>query len=78
MKFVTGPVSLRSYKIRVVGNKFLVGWLVGKAVFSERALRIFLTFCMKLGDYKGRIFEKNSWFGDFREKVSKLAQNETL
>ena len=37
---------------------------------------------MKLGDYKGRkqsrIFEKNSWFGDIREKVSKLAQNQTL
>ena len=25
-----------------------------KAVFSETALRIFLIFCMKLGDYKGR------------------------
>ena len=32
----------------------IIGWLVGNAVFSETALRIFLTFCMKLGDYKGR------------------------
>ena len=33
---------------------YLVGWLVGNAVFSETALRIFLIFCIKLGDYKGR------------------------
>ena len=32
----------------------IIGWLVGKAVFSETALWIFLIFCMKLGDYKGR------------------------
>ena len=32
----------------------LVGWLVGNAVFSGIPLRIFLIFCMKLGDYKGR------------------------
>ena len=44
------PASARSYKIGVVGNN----WLVGNAVFSETALRIFLIFCMKLGDYKGR------------------------
>ena len=31
-----------------------VGWLVGNAVFSETALRIFLIFCMKLGDYDGK------------------------
>ena len=36
---------------------------------------------MKLGDYKGRkvtdqIFEKNSRFGDIRENVSRLAQNQ--
>ena len=47
-------MSARSYKIGVVGNNWLVGWLVGNAVFSETALRIFLIFCMKLGDYKGR------------------------
>ena len=45
-----GPASARSYKIGVVGNN----WLIGNAVFSETALRIFLIFCMKLGDYKGR------------------------
>ena len=33
---------------------WLVGWLVGNAVFSETTLRIFLIFCMKLGNYKGR------------------------
>ena len=32
----------------------IIGWLVGNAVFSETALKIFLIFCMKLGDYKGR------------------------
>ena len=34
----------------VVGNNLLVG----NTVFSEMALRIFLIFHMKLGDYKGR------------------------
>ena len=33
----------------VVGNNWLVGRLVGNTVFSETVLRIFLTFCMKLG-----------------------------
>ena len=56
----------RSYKISVVGNNWLVGWLVdwlvGNAVFSETALRIFLIFCMKLGDYKGRkVTEPDFW-----------------
>ena len=32
----------------------IIGWLVSNAVFSETAPRIFLIFCMKLGDYKGR------------------------
>ena len=78
-----GPASARSYKIDVVGNNLLASWLVGNAVFSETALRIFLIFWMKLGDYKGRKvteleFWKNSSFGDIREKVSKLAQNQTL
>ena len=40
--------------IGVVGNNWLVGWLVGNADFSETALMIFLIFCMKLEDYKGR------------------------
>ena len=30
------------------------GWLVGNAVFSEMVQRIFLFFCMKLGNNKGR------------------------
>ena len=37
-----------------VSKLALVGWLVDCAVFSETALRIFLIFCMQLGDYKGR------------------------
>ena len=45
-----GQASARSYKIGVVGNN----WLVGNAVFSEMALRIFLIFGIKLRDYKGR------------------------
>ena len=49
-----GPASAMSYKIGVVGNNWLVDWLVGNAVFLETALSIFLIFCMKLGDYKGR------------------------
>ena len=57
-----GPASARSYKIGVVSNNWLVGWLVGNAVFSETALRIFLIFCMKLGDYKGRkVTEPDFW-----------------
>ena len=51
------PASARSYKIGAVGNNWLVGWfvgwLVGNADFSEMGLRIFLIFCMRLGDYKG-------------------------
>ena len=45
-----GPASARSYKISVVSNN----WLVGNGFLSETALRIFLIFCMKLGDYKDR------------------------
>ena len=63
------PASARSYKIGAVGNNWLVAWLVGNAVFSETALRIFLI------KWQSQIFEKNSWFGNIREKVSKLAQN---
>ena len=33
---------------------WLVGWLVDNAVFLETAVRTFLIFCMKLGDYNGR------------------------
>ena len=59
----------RSYKISVVGNNWLVGWLadwlVGNAVFSETAIRIFLTFWMKLADYKGRKFKKPEFWKKF-------------
>ena len=55
---IIGPASARSYKTGVVGNNRLVG----NAVFSETALAIFLIFCMKLGDYKGRkIAEPDFW-----------------
>ena len=58
MRVFFGPASARSFKICVVGNN----WLVGHAIFSETALRIFLTFCMKLGDYKGRkVTEPDFW-----------------
>ena len=40
--------------IGVVGYNWLVGWWVGNTVFSKKALRIFLIFRMKLGEYKGR------------------------
>ena len=57
-----GPVSARSYKIGVVGNNWLVGWLVGNAVFSETVLSNIRIFCMKLGDYKGRkVTEPDFW-----------------
>ena len=37
-------------------------WLVGKTVFSETALRIFLIFCIKLRDYKDRkVTEPDFW-----------------
>ena len=49
-----GPASARSCEIGVIGDNWLVAWLVVNTVFSEAALRIFLIFCLKLGDYKGR------------------------
>ena len=53
-----GPI--RSVLLVIIG--WLVGWLVGNAVFSETALSIFLIFCMKLGDYKGRkVTEPGFW-----------------
>ena len=40
----------------------MLGWLVSNAVFSETVLRIFLIFCMKLEDYKGRkVTEPDFW-----------------
>ena len=47
---VIGLASTRSYVMGVLGNN----WLVGNAVFSQMALRIFLIFCIMLGDYQGR------------------------
>ena len=48
------------------GLQISIGWLIGSlvddTVFSETALRIFLIFCMKLGDYKGRkVAEPDIW-----------------
>ena len=57
-----GPASARSCKIGVVGNNWLVDWLVGNAVFSKTGLRIFLIFYTKIGDYKGRkVTEPDFW-----------------
>ena len=40
----------------------IIDWLVGNAVFSERALKIVLIFCMKLADYIGRnVTEPDFW-----------------
>ena len=51
---------IRSVLLITIG--LLVGWLVGNAVFSETALKIFLIFSMKLGDYKGRkVTEPDFW-----------------
>ena len=59
---IFGPMSARSYKIGVVGSNWLVGCLVGNAVFLKTALIIFLIFCLKLGDYKGRkVTEQDFW-----------------
>ena len=57
-----GPI--RSVLLVIIGSLVdrLVGWLVGNVVFSETALRIFLIFCMKLGDYKCRkVTEPDFW-----------------
>ena len=45
-----GPIRLVLRAVFLV----IIGWLGGNAVFSETALRIFLTFCMKLEDYAKR------------------------
>ena len=44
---------------------WLVGWLVGNVVFSETGLNIFLMFCMKLGDYKGRKVRETGFWKNF-------------
>ena len=40
--------------LQISPKSVLIGWLVGNAVFSAAAVGIFLIFCMKSGDYKGR------------------------
>ena len=53
-----GPIT--SVLLVIIG--WLVGWLVGNAFFSETAPRIFLIFCMKLGDYEGKkVIEPHFW-----------------
>ena len=57
MKYFYWTSICQVLKIGVVGN-WLVGWLVGNVVFSETTLRIFLIFCIKLGDYiDGKVTE---------------------
>ena len=57
--------DIREKVSKLVQNEtlsYLVGWLVGNAVFSETALRIFLIFWMNLGDYKSRkVTEPDFW-----------------
>ena len=54
------PGPIKSVLLLITG--WLVGWLVGNAVFSETGLRIFLIVCMKLGDDKGRnVTEPDFW-----------------
>ena len=50
----------RSVLLVIIG--WLVGWLVGNTVFSETAFRIFLIFCMELGNYKRKkVTEPDFW-----------------
>ena len=53
----------RSGLLVIIG--WLVGWLVSNGFFSETALTIFLIFCMKLGDYKGRIVTEPDFWKKF-------------
>ena len=78
-----GPASARSYKIGTVGNNWLVGCLVGNAVFSETTLRIFVMFCMNLGDYKGRKFTGSDFWKKFfwrhsRKSLQIISKSDTL
>ena len=59
------PGPIKSMLLVIIG--WLVGLLFGTVVFSETALKIFLIFCMKLGDYK----EKSDRAG-FLKKVFDL------
>ena len=73
---VTKPDFWKKFFISIFLRKGLqisIGWLVGGVIFSEMALRIFLIFCMKLGDNKGRKvteldFWKKFWIWRFLEK----------
>ena len=59
---IFGLAPTRSYRIGVVGNNWLVDWLICNAVFPETALRIFQIFGMKLGNYKGKkVTEPDFW-----------------
>ena len=61
-KFLIWRYSRKRLQISPKSDTLIFGWLVGNAVFSETALRIFLIFCMKLGDYKGRkVTEPDFW-----------------
>ena len=61
-RFLKKILDLEIFPKRSPNYCRLVGWLVGNAVFSETARRIFLIFCMKLGDYKGRkVTEPDFW-----------------
>ena len=82
-KFLVWRYSRKLLQISIgwlVGS--LVGWLVTQ--FFQKRLKWFFGFfawsyeILKVEKSQSRIFEKNSWFGDFRKKVSKLAQNQTL
>ena len=65
--------------LQISPKSVILVWLVRNAVFSETAIRIFLIFCIRLEDIKVEesqswFFEKNCWFRDIGEKLSKLAQ----
>ena len=70
------PGPIKSVLLVIIG--WLFGWLVGNAVFSETTLRIFLIFWISQLGIEEKKIEKNSWFGDICENVSKLAQNQAL
>ena len=53
-KLLIWRYSQKGLQISPKSDTLIFGWLVGNAVFSETAVRIFLICCIKLGDYKGR------------------------
>ena len=60
----SAPCPIKSALLVITGWLF-VGWLIGNAVFSETALRIFLIICMKLRHYKGRKFTEPDFWKKF-------------